>query len=213
MQGGASSKAPSFSSCDALGRPTTVKVGSTTLSTNTYNSTGTLAQTTFGNGGIIDSVGTKVVEYKYDAWGKPIAKTGSMANTLGTLNPFRYRGYVYDEETNLYYLRSRFYSPDIDRFLNVDKLVSTDNSILNHNTFAYCSNNPVAFSDQDGTYKTVKLWGNWVYILDREVTSTMGKKHIVVTNGKKIIRKISMEVHTTVTKTLLEIHLIPSKNI
>ena len=47
-------------------------MGSAHLSTNTYNSTGTLVQTTFGNGGIIDSAGTKVVEYKYDAWGKPI---------------------------------------------------------------------------------------------------------------------------------------------
>ena len=50
---------------------------------------------------IVDSAGTKVVEYKYDAWGKPLSKTGSMASTLGTLNPFRYRGYVYDEETEL----------------------------------------------------------------------------------------------------------------
>ena len=58
-----------------------------------------------------DANGNKVVEYKYDAWGKPISKTGSLASTLGTLNPFRYRGYVYDEETNLYYLRSRYYHP------------------------------------------------------------------------------------------------------
>lgn len=37
-----------------------------------------------------------------------ISKTGSLAATIGTLNPFRYRGYVYDEETGLYYLRSRY---------------------------------------------------------------------------------------------------------
>ena len=57
--------------------------------------------------GLLDNSGALVVEYKYDAWGKPIATTGSMAATLGTRNPFRYRGYIYDEETELYYLRSR----------------------------------------------------------------------------------------------------------
>jgi YD repeat-containing protein len=50
---------------------------------------------------LIDSAKTRVVEYRYDAWGKPLSKTGSMANTLGTYNPFRYRHYVYDEETGV----------------------------------------------------------------------------------------------------------------
>ena len=61
---------------------------------------------------LIDSNGKKVVEYKYDAWGRMLSKTGTMTSTLGTLNPFRYRGYVYDEETGLYYLRSRYYNPE-----------------------------------------------------------------------------------------------------
>jgi RHS repeat-associated protein len=52
-----------------------------------------------------------MVSYTYDAWGKPISKTGTLANTLGKLNPFRYRSYAYDEETGLYYLQSRYYSP------------------------------------------------------------------------------------------------------
>ena len=58
---------------------------------------------------LIDANGTQMVEYGYDAWGNPISKTGSLAATIGTLNPFRYRGYVYDEETGLYYLRNRYY--------------------------------------------------------------------------------------------------------
>ena len=61
---------------------------------------------------LVDANGSKVVEYKYDAWGKPTSKSGSLANTLGTLNPFRYRGYIFDEETDLYYLRSRYYKPE-----------------------------------------------------------------------------------------------------
>ena len=48
---------------------------------------------------LVNTGGTKVVEYTYDAWGMPISKTGTLASTLGTVQPFRYRGYVYDEET------------------------------------------------------------------------------------------------------------------
>ena len=65
---------------------------------------------------LVDTSGTKVVEYTYDAWGKPIDKTGSHASTLGTVQPFRYRGYVFDEETGLHYLRSRYYRAIRGRF-------------------------------------------------------------------------------------------------
>ena len=61
---------------------------------------------------LVDGTGTKVVEYTYDAWGKPTGKMGTMASTLGTVQPFRYRGYVFDEETGNYYLRSRYYRPE-----------------------------------------------------------------------------------------------------
>ena len=92
---------------------------------------------------IVDGNGNKVVEYKYDAWGKPLSKTGSMASTLGTLNPFRYRGYVYDEETGLYYLYSRFYHPSIGRFCNADRRVEK-------NLFTYCNNRPTNKIDSNG---------------------------------------------------------------
>ena len=62
--------------------------------------------------GLVDMRGNTVVQYAYDAWGKPVATEGSMADTLGYDNPFRYRGYVWDEETGLYYLRSRYYNPE-----------------------------------------------------------------------------------------------------
>ena len=61
---------------------------------------------------LVDTNHIDVVEYHYDAWGRLLATTGSMAGTLGKLNPFRYRGYIYDEETGLYWLRSRYYNPD-----------------------------------------------------------------------------------------------------
>jgi YD repeat-containing protein len=60
---------------------------------------------------LINSSGTVVVEYAYDAWGKLMSTTGSMASTLGVDNPYRYRGYRFDTETGLYYLQSRYYNP------------------------------------------------------------------------------------------------------
>ena len=48
---------------------------------------------------LLDTSGNKVVEYTYDAWGKPLTITGSKASTVGTANPLRYRGYCYDAET------------------------------------------------------------------------------------------------------------------
>ena len=100
--------------------------------------------------GIADSTGTVVVSYTYEAWGKPLSITGSMADTLGVRNPLRYRGYVYDQETGLYYLQSRYYDPEIGRFINADTLVSTGQGLLGNNMFAYCLNNPVNLKDPTG---------------------------------------------------------------
>jgi len=101
--------------------------------------------------GIYNYVGSVVVKYAYDAWGKIISVTGSMANTLGKLNPFRYRSYIYDEETGFYYLQSRYYDPEIGRFINADIFVSTGTGLNGFNMFAYCGNNPVMYVDVTGT--------------------------------------------------------------
>ena len=100
---------------------------------------------------LVDANGSKVVEYKYDAWGKPISKTGTLASTLGTVQPFGYRGYVYDEETGLYYLRSRYYNPTWCRFVNADDTVENGTGYIGCNQFAYCINNPVFRIDEAGT--------------------------------------------------------------
>ena len=86
--------------------------------------------------------------YSYDSWGSITSTSGTMASSLGKLNPLRYRGYCYDEETGLYYLQSRYYSPDIGRFINSDGQFGED--ILGSNLFAYCLNNPVNRTDEGG---------------------------------------------------------------
>ena len=100
--------------------------------------------------GILDSTGALVVEYKYDAWGRPLSVAGTLKTTLGAINPFRYRGYVYDEETELYYLRSRFYNAVTKRFMNVDAILGEIGHICSHNVFVYCKNTPLKVFDSDG---------------------------------------------------------------
>ncbi len=92
---------------------------------------------------LVNTSDTKVAEYSYDAWGNALTKTGSLASTLGTVQPFRYRGYVYDEETELYYLRSRYYKPQWNRFLNADALVKG-------NLYCYTGKNLINKVDQAG---------------------------------------------------------------
>lgn len=73
-----------------------------------------------------------------------------MASTLGAQNPLRYRGYVYDTETEYYYLQSRYYDPEIGRFINADAFVSTGQGFVGYNMFVYCGNNSVRYSDSTG---------------------------------------------------------------
>ena len=101
---------------------------------------------------LIDKTGATVVEYTYDSWGKLLSTSGSLASTLGKNNPFRYRGYVYDEETGFYYLQSRYYNPEVGRFISSDVLLSTGQGVLGHNAYAYCGNNPVMGYDPYGTF-------------------------------------------------------------
>ena len=101
---------------------------------------------------LIDSSGSTVVEYTYDSWGKLLSTSGSLASTLGKNNPFRYRGYVFDEETGFYYLQSRYYNPEVGRFISSDVLLSTGQGVIWHNAYAYCGNNPVMGYDPYGTF-------------------------------------------------------------
>ena len=76
-----------------------------------------------------------------------------MATTLGQLNPLRYRGYVYDQETGFYYLQSRYYDPEMGRFINADNaniLEARQDEPLGLNLFAYCDNNPINYFDPTG---------------------------------------------------------------
>ena len=89
-----------------------------------------------------------VATYEYDAWGNIVSSSGRLAE----INPLRYRGYYYDNETGFYYLQSRYYDPANRRFINADVYASTGQGFVGTNMFAYCVNNPVFLTDEDGNF-------------------------------------------------------------
>ena len=183
MRTGRSNGATAYSYIYTGGQLTQMTVGSNTL-TFTYDATGTPLAVTYNDTtyyyavnlqgdvvAILDRTGTAMVSYTYDAWGNPFTTTGTLATTLGAHNPLRYRGYVYDTETGLYYLQSRYYNPLTGRFLNADALVSTGQGLLGNNMFAYCGNNPVNGADPAGyrvESKPILFEFAWPYIYNQK---------------------------------------------
>lgn len=137
-----------YFSYDASGRPLSVSYTDANETTTTYYYITNLQGDVLA---IVDSTGTAVVQYTYDAWGRQLSMTGTMKWTLGMQNPLRYRGYVYDSEIGYYYLQSRYYNPTMGRFLNADVYISTGQGVLDNNMFAYCGNNPINYVDYEGT--------------------------------------------------------------
>jgi RHS repeat-associated protein len=99
---------------------------------------------------ITDVSGNVVMKYAYDAYGYMTSTPTSGYTDLTNINPYTYRGYRYDSDTGMYYLNSRYYNPQIGRFLNSDGLLGDTGDILSTNMYAYCANNPVMYSDISG---------------------------------------------------------------
>ena len=105
--------------------------------------------------GIVDSKGRQVVVYRYDAWGEVLVSSDASGFSLAQINPLRYRGYYYDQETGLYYLQTRYYDPKVRRFLNADDasvLTKDPEQLMEKNLYAYCDDNPVMYRDDAGMF-------------------------------------------------------------
>ena len=111
-----------------------------------------------------------MVQYWYDAWGnhKVVSANGTTITSsahIGNVNPFRYRGYYYDAETGLYFLQTRYYDPEVGRFLNRDSVsYAAPEKIDGLNLYAYCLNNPVEYIDCSGSF-AVSVWSNLIGFL------------------------------------------------
>ena len=140
---------------------------------------------------IVTHWGESYGSYTYDAWGNVLSVSGDIAN----LNPIRYRGYYYDTESGLYYLGSRYYDPQVKRFINADGAAFAtinpySNGLTDKNYFAYCDNNPVNRSDQVG-----ELWhiafgavvGGLVSGISTAIESTMSGDSLGTTVKKTAI--------------------------
>ena len=103
--------------------------------------------------GLVDDSGNIVVKYKYDAYGNRISITDTSGCDLGNINPFRYKGYYYDDDAQMYYCKSRFYVPSWHRWLNSDSINYLEpKNITSLNLFTYCNNNPVMYVDENGKF-------------------------------------------------------------
>ena len=108
---------------------------------------------------IADDTGAVKATYTYDAWGVCTVASDTSGCNIATINPFRYRGYYYDTETDLYYLQSRYYDPEVGRFINIDSIdvIKGDISLVAPNLYIYCKNNPVKNKDATGNFIAAKL--------------------------------------------------------
>ena len=112
---------------------------------------------------LISASGATEAMYTYDAWGKILSVTDGSGSAvsdvshIANVNPIRYRGYYYDVETGFYYVSSRYYDPEIGRWINADGYVSTGQGVLGNNMFAYCGNNPVNRVDHTGQFWS-EIW-------------------------------------------------------
>ena len=108
--------------------------------------------------GLVDDSGNIVVKYKYDAYGNRISITDTSGCDLGNINPFRYKGYYYDDDVEMYYCKSRFYVPLWHRWLNSDSINYLEpKNITSLNLFTYCNNNPVMYVDPTGRFTILGL--------------------------------------------------------
>ena len=120
---------------------------------------------------IVNKDAETVAKYSYDAWGVPTILQDNSDCQIATINPFRYRDYYYDEETGLYYVSSRYYDPEIGRWLNSDEplcLLIARNT-QQYNICCYCENSPI---------KNVDLLGYWA--VDLKVSSVASVLDIIL---------------------------------
>ena len=161
--------------------------------------------------GLYNHGGKLIATYAYDAWGRCIEAKAVTADDDGHavtdpdhiafINPFRYRGYMYDAESGLYYLQSRYYDPETGRFIHSDNAIpSTGESVQGYNLFAYCMNNPINMDDQNGNWpKWLKNAANAIGNAIGNVVKAVGE---VVTQAKAVLSIPSTVAKITAASTV-----------
>ena len=158
---------------------------------------------------VITATGTEAATYTYDAWGKLLTSTGDLAE----VNPLRYRGYFYDTETSLYYLKSRYYDPEVSRFINPDAFVSSGTSVASYNMMVYCDNNPINRIDPAGmfwreigdffskTWNGLKTWAKSAFGAESSTIATISEIEIpIIPDPSPVTIKTGTKTTQTISK-------------
>ena len=158
---------------------------------------------------VISATGTEAAAYSYDAWGKLLTSAGDLAE----VNPLRYRGYFYDTETGLYYLKSRYYDPEVSRFINPDAFVSSGTSVASYNMMVYCDNNPINRIDPAGmfwreigdffskTWNGLKNWAKSAFGAESSTIATISEIEIpIIPDPSPVTIKTGTKTTQTISK-------------
>ena len=158
---------------------------------------------------VISATGTEAAAYSYDAWGKLLTSAGDLAE----VNPLRYRGYFYDTETGLYYLKSRYYDPEVSRFINPDAFVSSGTSVASYNMMVYCDNNPINRIDPAGmfwreigdffskTWNGLKTWAKSAFGAESSTIATISEIEIpIIPDPSPVTIKTGTKTTQTISK-------------
>ena len=143
--------------------------------------------------GLADKNGNLAAKYTYDAWGNILSVTDGQGNDvsgnpghIANVNPLRYRGYYFDQETGFYYLHTRYYDPKVGRFINADEQLNMNLGLLGANMFVYCLNNPTNMIDTVGQFPRFIYEQN----KDTEVSGTGEQKVIFLLIFADLHRKL-----------------------
>lgn len=150
---------------------------------------------------IANSNGEVVASYEYDPWGKVTSVSGSNLE-IANLNPFRYRSYYYDSDIQMYYLQSRYYDPEVGRFINCDDVnyIGYSDTANSYNAFAYCENDPVNSWNYNGNLAFRLRW-QWTVAIGTLFTLV---RVLGISLDIKGINKITNnKIHTALTTALV----------
>jgi len=154
--------------------------------------------------GIINSLGETIVSYTYDSWGNVLSMKDSDNNEIidnthiGAINPFRYRSYYYDTETNLYYLNTRYYNPKWGRLISPDTILGINQDALANNLYLYVSNDPINNIDSNGNLLLGLLVLGAAALLAKNSKKKKAKKKAKKAN---IVNQVSKKVIPNITTT------------
>ena len=140
--------------------------------------------------GVYDPTKGLLATYTYDAFGNSVVEYTNTSNNKAYLNPFRYRGYYWDDELELYYVQKRYYDPEIGRFISPDSIEYINpGEIFGLNLYAYCNNNPIKVTLSDNRIKITnsQILTDIIYLLNKKADLPIDTVRDVISYTDKVL--------------------------